>query len=157
VLSLLLFLIVISSFYSSIFYAVVAGNVARLERKSEVNRSIKYGNVLSEYFGVYLVVVAFPLIVNAVSGSQPLGYLALVIDLIGFCFYSISGFDLISRPIPHAGSRILFAAVFAMLVAVLQWAQSNGKPDLELVDGLIIVASLLVISAVHVSRGEVQR
>lgn len=154
VVALILFLVVISSFYASVFYAVVAGNVARLGRFSDVERSIRFGNVLSEYFGVYLVVIAFPLVVDTVANNRTLSILALCVDLLGFLFYIGSSFDLISRAIPSRLARALFHFVFIGLTTVLLGAVSYNVETLANVVAAATLASLAVVSVLHLRRGE---
>lgn len=154
VVALLLFMIVISSFYASVFYAVVAGNVARLSRFSDVDSSIRYGNVLSEYFGVYLVVVTFPLVVYTVAANRSLALLALCVDFLGFLFYIGSSFDLISRSMPNRIARTLFHTAFLGLATVLLHAVSYDQAVLATACTGLIVMGLTGVSLLHLRRGE---
>lgn len=154
VVGLILFLIVISSFYGSIFYAVVAGNVARLGRQRAVERAIRYGNILSEYFGVYLVVVAFPLMVEAVARSKPLTYLAVGVNSLGFIFYSLGEFSLVSRPMPRRWPRWSFSGVFLALSVLLTVAQSEGMQLLTALSAIGVLVLIAFAAILHLLRGE---
>lgn len=154
VVGLILFLIVISSFYGSIFYAVVAGNVARLGKQRDAERAIQYGNILSEYFGVYLVVVAFPLMVEAVARSTALTYLAVAVNSLGFIFYSIGEFSLISRPIPRRWSRWTFSGLFLALSILLTVGQSEDMELLTTVSAIGVLMLIALATILHLSRGE---
>lgn len=157
IVAIFLFLIVIATFYSTIFYAVVAGNVARLDRTMEMHRAIKYGNVLSEYFGVYLLVAAFPLIVYTLSNSATLSYIALAVDLAGYAFYAISGFDLIRRPIRRPVPRVIISMIFVAITVALTLTRTlTGSASSILMTGLAsgLVMLLSLISITHMRVGE---
>lgn len=121
-----LFLITFSSFYASIFYAVIAGSVARLETQAkEIERSMAYGNALSEYLGIYLLVILFPLVVWDFSGSVFASGLALGVNLAGYWLYKLSGFDMLERVIKNSYYRNFFGIFFSCLV-IIHWIIKAG-------------------------------
>ena len=152
--AILLCMIVISSFYASVFYAIVAGNVARLARLSDVNRAIRYGNVLSEYFGVYLLVVVFPLVVDTVARSRALSGLALIVDLFGFTLYIASSFDLMSRAITSGLSRAVFHIIYIALTVALVLATSYDYDILANTLAGLILTMLALVALIHFRQGE---
>ncbi len=154
VVGLFLFIIMMSSFYASVFYAVVAGNVARLGRHREIHRSIGYGNVLSEYFGVYLVVIVFPLVVDVVSNAHALTYLAFGVDVLGFVFYTTSSFDMVSRPLPGRLPRFCFNSTIILLTGGLLVAQQQGARLPSYIIAGVMLAMLTVVASAHLIRGE---
>ncbi|MGH8542261.1 MAG: GNAT family N-acetyltransferase [Gammaproteobacteria bacterium] len=154
VIGVFLFLIVTATFYSSIYYAVVAGNVARLERHSEVERAILYGNVLSEYFGVLLVVPLVPLLVWVVTESKPLTWMAFTIATIGYVLYTMSGFDLVSRTVSSSQLRRTLAVAYSAFIFLLLLGTITNTLWLAWASTIIIISNELFLACIHLRRTE---
>jgi hypothetical protein len=154
-LSLYLFVIVISSLYSSIFFAVVAGNVARLRRASVIEKPMRYGNAISEYLGIFPIVIVLPLLMWTLTKNSQLTWIAFAIDLLGFAFYVFSGFDMLSRPLPGKSLRLTFMLVFCALLCLQLIAEINVWIVARWLIATIMLLLLLTLVAVHIARGEV--
>lgn len=154
VLGVLLFVIVTATFYSSIYYAVVAGNIARLERHSEVERAILYGNILSEYFGVLLVVPLVPTLVWVVMGNTSLAWIAYAVTVTGYILYTLSGFDLVSRPITSLRTRAAIAFFYSSLIALVLAATIAHTDWLAMAATLGILAINIALAGIHMYKKE---
>jgi len=91
-----LFESLIACFYAAIAYAVVAGEVRAVKPRSAA-RAILQGNVLSEWFGVYPLIVAFVPVIWQMTHSRPLTIAALLANVLGYIMYSVSDLSLLSR------------------------------------------------------------
>ncbi len=124
----ILFLI-ISTFgflFSTIIYANASGEITRLDSKKAKNY-ILIGNVLSEYLGVYLLVLSIPLVINAITPDVFLRVSTLAVVMISLFIYSISRFSIAHRYLKNV-SKNLFALVLVLLELIIFLAQSNFLP-----------------------------
>ena len=63
--------LVISTFgflFSTIIYSNASGEITRLD-STRARKYMLIGNVISEYFGMYLLVLSIPLVMNAITGD----------------------------------------------------------------------------------------
>ena len=151
---LLLFVIVTATFYGSVFYAVVAGNIARLARQREVNRAITYGNALSEYLGVLMIIPLMPLLVWVMTTNGALAWIAYGVAMAGYAFYTFSGFDLIRRTFPRSLTRVCIAAAFSTLVGVLLFASMSELGWMVWGSATALVLMQLALTGMHLARAE---
>lgn len=113
----ILFLIV-STFgflYSTIIYSNASGEITRLNNKKAKSYML-IGNVLSEYIGVYLLVLSIPLVINAITSDVFLRITTLVVVVVGLFFYSISQFS-----IAHRYLKVIPKNVFASSIVILEF------------------------------------
>jgi len=107
---LYLFMSAYGFLYSTLVYANASGEVARLRRKS-FDTQMKIGNILSEYWGVYGLVFASPLVILGYSPDKLLALFVLGVSLLGFILYHLSGFSILERYF----SRNVFLSIFSIM------------------------------------------
>jgi ribosomal-protein-alanine N-acetyltransferase len=115
---LLLCLTIFSSFYAVLFYANTSGSLSRIYDVASATKPLQYGNSISEYLGVFPIICAFPLIVWGVTKNLTITIIACTIDILGFVFYQLSGFDLLSRVIASRIIHFIATICLALLVAL---------------------------------------
>ena len=149
-----LFLTIFASFYASIFYANASGNISRLGRLPEVNRPLQLGNVISEYLGVYPLIISFPLTVWNITNDTVITVLALVVDLGGFLLYQFSGFDILSRVVAKVFVHRSITLAILALTAVQLIAEIRGWLAVEVVLAILLssLLALLVIVGIRTSE-----
>ncbi len=94
----ILFLI-ISTFgflYSTLIYANASGILSKMVIKN-FDKNMLIGDVLSEYLGVYFLVLAIPLVINVITIDSFLRIATLIVALGGLLIYHLSGFSLMDR------------------------------------------------------------
>ena len=113
---LLSILLVFSSFFASIFYANVTGCI-RHSGEFQALVPMCYGNALTEYLGVYLLVALFPLVVHGVTLNLIFATAAAGVTFASLCVYHVSGFDLLARAFVSTAARAVVLGLFGLLVA----------------------------------------
>ncbi len=86
--------------FATLFYANASGLLSRspAEDVRRASKGMQYGNIASEFFGVYPLVVALPLLILAIApGITYLPWVALGITLASFLVYTFSDLDILSR------------------------------------------------------------
>ena len=94
----ILFLI-ISTFgflYSTLIFANASGKIARFSKK-DIRKDLNLGNALSEYLGVYLLILSIPLVINIISIDSFLKITTIIAALGGLIIYHACGFSIMSR------------------------------------------------------------
>lgn len=104
--------------YATLIYTGTAEEITN-EREREFRRSMSLGDTLSEYLGVYLLVLSIPLVVNVISGDPFLKVVAIAASLLGLAIYQASGVSMVKR---HFGRgyravSVIFLAFGAALFA----------------------------------------
>lgn len=92
----LLFFSAFGFLYSTLIYANASGEIARL-KKNKFDRQMTIGNVLSEFFGVYCLVFAVPIVVLGYSPDRILSFFVLGISLLSFLIYHLMGYSILER------------------------------------------------------------
>ncbi len=108
-------LMIISTFgflYATLIYANINGLLIKHEKRRAL-RGATLGNILSEYFGVYLVILSIPLIISIVSNNPLLNIVTIIVNSFGLVIYHLSGFSLMSR---HFGEIEHFIYVVIIIV-----------------------------------------
>jgi [ribosomal protein S18]-alanine N-acetyltransferase len=131
-----LFVSLIACFYAAIAYAVVAGEVRAIKPQNAA-RAILQGNVLSEWFGVYPLIVAFVPLIWQMTHSRPLTIAALAANVAGYAMYALSDLSLLSR----------FAT------GVKRWIADGGVTVIVIVGGVASVVGQRVLEAVAILVG----
>lgn len=120
----LLFLII--STFSFIFSASIYSN-AGLEvtaRKPKlVRKYLVYANSLLEFFGLYLFVLATPLVIGAITADEFLRIATIAVASIGLFAYSQSNFSILHRELRHHALKLLFGTTVAALSMGLYFTQ----------------------------------
>jgi hypothetical protein len=147
VLSAPLFEAIIAFFYASIAYAVVAGHV-RSGRLSMAIRSILWGNVISEWYGVYPLIIVFSPLIGQLSGSSTFCALALAANILGYGVYWLSGISILSRFSSGWQVIVFHVAILAILISCGVAATVRSK-SVESVSIIVGLAFCSVLSVLH--------
>lgn len=105
-------IILLTSFYSALFYANYSG-VVRLN--SNTHKPILIGNILSEYFGVYLITIVIPLLIAEMYSNQIATFVILGLSVILFNIYQFSGFSILFRYIKGKFIYLFINLIFILL------------------------------------------
>ncbi len=149
-----LFMILFSSLYASIFYANSTGVISRLKKLNSVSKPIIYGNILSEFFGLFPLTVAIPLLVYAFSNNIFFSYIILSIDLLAFGLYHISKFNILSR---YFKSKIAFTSIliFFFLLTIFQLiSEINNWAYIKYITTSIILIYLVTLFTIGIKKDE---
>lgn len=143
----LLFLIV--STFSFIFSASIYSN-AGLEvtaRKPKlVRKYLVYANSLLEFCGLYLFIIATPLVIGAITADEFLRLATIVIASVGLFVYSQSNFSILHRELRHPGMKLLFGIIIAGLSMGLYFSQFFASPgDAQLLYNSLAIILILTI------------
>ncbi|MFA6353431.1 MAG: hypothetical protein WCW93_00645 [Candidatus Paceibacterota bacterium] len=148
----ILFLI-ISTFgflFSSIIYSNASGEITRLNGNKAKNYML-IGNVLSEYFGVYLLVLSIPLVINAVTSDIFLRTATFIVVIISLSLYSISQFSIAHRYLKPITKNI-FVLCIVILELVMFMAQINLLPYFTLLSTVFLI--FIIISTYYFYKRE---
>jgi hypothetical protein len=133
----ILFLI-ISTFgflYSTLILGNAAGQLARLN-SNKFERFIWVGDYISEYLGVYLLVLSIPLVINVITPDLFLRVATVVVALCGLILYHLGGFSIMERNFKK--KHYLFLAVIVILEILSFYTQAYLR-------GYFIYASLALL------------
>ncbi len=112
---ILLFLSAFGFIYASLIFANASGKVSRLDY-STFEKYMHTGNIVSEYFGVYGLIFAVPLVILGYSPDPVLPLVILLISVLGFSFYQFSRFSILSR---RFSGFFFFLMVFLFLATLV--------------------------------------
>lgn len=115
----LLFFSAFGFLYSTLVYANASGEIARL-KKNKFDRQMTIGNILSEFFGVYCLVFAVPIVVLGYSPDKILSFFVLIISLFSFLIYHLMGYSILQRYLKRSAfylalSMILLTYLFVFI------------------------------------------
>jgi len=110
-----LFLLFVSAFgflYATLVYTNATGEIARL-RSNSFARQMSVANVLSEYFGVYGLVFATPVVILGYSPDAILSVAVCVISSGALLFYHLAGYSILRR---YTSSSVLTIVLLSLLL-----------------------------------------
>ena len=110
---ILLFMSIFGFLYSTLMYSNATGNFARLD-ESDGERALTTGNALSEFLGVYGLVLAMPLAVLAESRDLFLSITVLALAGGGFLVYHALGHSILDRYASHAVAMWMCCAIIIL-------------------------------------------
>jgi len=111
----LLFFSAFGFLYSTLVYANASGEIARL-KKNKFDRQMTIGNILSEFFGVYCLVFAVPIVVLGYSPDKILSFFVLGISLLSFLIYHLMGYSILQR---YINRPLFYLTLFVFLSVYL--------------------------------------
>jgi hypothetical protein len=93
-----------------------------------------WGNIVSEYIGVYFMILAIPLVVNLISLNPYLRAGAFIFDMLGLIVYHLSGFSIMEQNFERQNEKdgkyhYVFMAIIIFLEYLLVYFQVN-MPEL---------------------------
>ena len=147
----ILFLI-ISTFgflYSTLIYANASGTLSKMLIKN-FDKNMLIGDVLSEYLGVYFLVLAVPLVINVITTDSFLRIATLIVALGGLLIYHISGFSLMDRHFKRKHYWYLFLII--ILEITLFYTQIYDL--IYFVPLAVVLIIIILLLTFFSSRGE---
>lgn len=123
-----LFLIVstLSFLFSNIIFANASGEI-RAGNTDKANKHAAAGNIISEFLGIYLLVISLPLAINAITGDIFLRISVFTISAVAIFAYSMSTFSIIKRYVFKTFQRLLYSLVFIVFWAICFSTQAGDS------------------------------
>jgi len=122
------FLIVstLSFLFTNIIFANASGEI-RAGNRDGANRHATTGNIISEFLGIYLLVISLPLAINAITNDIFLRNAVFIISMVALLGYSISQFSIIKRYINATYLRLLYAMAIAVIWTICFLTQTGDS------------------------------
>lgn len=130
--------------FSALIYANMTGTGRFAKQKS--TQYLQWGNVLSEYLGVYPFIVAIPLSVGAITDDVFLRIATLVLTIVSITLYSASPFSMISRSFDRR-SIIWFNLFLCFEIGLIYGLQRTNIIAYQII-GLIFLVGFLALCTV---------
>lgn len=111
-----LFLSAFGFLYSTLIYANASGEIARLHKRL-FERQMSLGNIVSEYFGVYFLIFAIPIVILGYSPDRVLGVVVFAVCFLGFSAYHFLGFSILERYFARKASFIIVVFLLTLFNA----------------------------------------
>ena len=129
--------------YSTLLYANAAQEVSNHSGR-ELLRAIFFGDIVSEYLGVYLLVISVPLVIDVITADFFLRSVTIIASLLGLGLYQFSHFSIVERHFQNNHRYISpFIIALGLLLFLAQIYRTYFVP-LAIAFGLL----LLVVSYV---------
>ncbi|MCW1296924.1 MAG: hypothetical protein OH319_04555 [Candidatus Parvarchaeota archaeon] len=140
---LFLIISVLGFTFSTLIFTNLSGEISRFRR--HFKDYIVFGNILSEYFGVYLLLFSLPLIIVAVSSDLFLRSTVLISVLVGFFLYNSSKFSLMERDLGQRKSFFI-SLLLVSIVLLMFISQVYQLTTFFIFLSLTLLLSILIIS-----------
>jgi GNAT superfamily N-acetyltransferase len=143
----LIYLII--STFSFIFAATIysnAGNELTLNRTKAVEKYMIYAKNIVELLGLYLFILAVPLVIGSVTQDSFLRTSTIVVAIVGFTMYSRSKFSVLDKELSLRHKQYL-STVIVILALLLYYTQSRAVHHSLVLYSTIAVVLLLIILA----------
>ncbi|MBI4162384.1 MAG: hypothetical protein HY513_01765 [Candidatus Aenigmarchaeota archaeon] len=128
--------------YATLIYTNGSDEIARGKVKT-ARKHLLMGDVLSEYIGVYLLVLSIPLVMNAITGDGFLRIVSLVASLGGFALYQFSHLSIIEKHFKRQYEKISAALIILGLLVF-----SSQTYEFYFVE-LSIILMILILSIAY--------
>ena len=115
-----------SFLFTNIIFANASGEI-RAGNIDGANKNATTGNIISEFLGVYLLVIAMPLAINAITGDAFLKFAVFVTSMAALFGYSVSSFSIIKRYISAIYPRLVYVMVFTAIWMVCFLTQAGDS------------------------------
>lgn len=146
----LLFLII--STFSYIFSASIYSNASEevtLNNIKKVQRYLIYANNIFEFLGLYLLIIATPLVLGSVTHDNFLRISSIVVALGGLILYSSSNFSMLHKELKSGTLKHAITFVFVLLAGILYFLQYSEQLSRYL--GYNLTATVLLLFAFGVA------
>lgn len=146
----LIYLII--STFSFIFAASIYLNAATeitLNRLKIVEKYLIYSKNIVELLGLYLFVLATPMVIGAVTKDSFLRTVTILVTLIGFLLYSQSRFSTLAKELTRTNKRA-FSFFIVILALCLYLAQLSANHGNALLYNSIAIVLLALITSLTV-------
>ncbi len=124
----LLFLII--STFSYIFSASIYSNASEeitLGHIGNVKKYLIYANNIFEFLGLYLLIIATPLVLGAVTHDNFLRISTIFVALGGLVLYSSSNFSMLHKEVHSSSLKHMITLLFVSLSALLYFSQYSEQ------------------------------
>ena len=141
----ILFLI-ISTFgflYSTLIYANASGKVARFSNK-DVQKDLNHGNALSEYLGIYLLILSIPLVIDIITVDNFLKISTLIAALGGLLIYHLLNYSIMGRA--YKKLHYIFLSLITILELLMYFLQFSNKFYFTTL-AVVMLLMLMIIAA----------
>jgi hypothetical protein len=124
----LLFLII--STFSFIFSATIysnAGSEITQHNFKKVQKYLIYANNILEFLGLYLFLVATPMVIGAVTGNNFLRLSTVLVALIGIFLYSQSDFSILNKELKNKRVKLFLSILIIFFGICLYFSQKMAQ------------------------------
>lgn len=149
----------IISTFSFIFAATIysnAGSELTLNRIKSVEKHMIYSKNIVELLGLYLFVLATPLVIGAVTKDSFLRTTTIIVAIVGFVLYSQSKFSVLEKELTRTEKRLLSLSI-TILALLLYFTQSAGIYStlfMYVTVAVLLLAILLAFTAIFCLRSK---
>jgi len=154
----LLFLII--STFSYIFAASIYSNAGieiTLKKADKVKKYLGYANNIFEFLGLYLLIIATPLVVGSVTDDNFFRISTICVALIGLTLYSSSMFSILHAEVKSSVAKHLLTTLIvlvALSVYISQYFQQFGDFAAYNYVAVALLVILFTITAVFCKRSK---
>lgn len=144
----MLFLIVstLAFLFTNVIFANASGEISAGNREG-ANKHASTGNIISEFLGIYLLVISLPLAINAITDDVFLRAAVFAVSMIALIGYSVSPYSIIKRYINTVFLRLSYSVIFAFIWAVcFSTQQADSYP--YVISSVIIIAYLTLTTII---------
>lgn len=128
--------------YGTLLYTNASEEVSNYNEEG-FRRAIFLGDLISEYLGVYLLVIAIPLTINIVTDDLFLRVVTLLASIVGLAVYQFSKFSMIERHFPR---RYQATSVLILIMGVLLFLSQAGTARYFMVLAVIFMVFLTILT-----------
>lgn len=138
--------------YSAMFYGNATATGPRLNRTQGIG-PMQYGNISSEYWGLFPLIICIPCLVLAFSNDLLLSGIVLLIDIFWFAMYQFSKHDMLSRY--FKGNKLVAVSALMICLIAANWiAQYSNNNMYKICIVIITTITLLFFSIVGLINKE---
>jgi GNAT superfamily N-acetyltransferase len=141
----LAFLII--STFSFIFSATIymnAGPEIALNKLQAVEKYMVYGKNIMELLGLYLFVMATPLVIGAITNDSYLRLMTVAVTIISFGLYSQSRFSIFEKELTILRKRLLSLLIVSIMVLLYSLQNARLTNALEFYAGIAMLLLLVL-------------
>jgi hypothetical protein len=117
--------------YTTLIFANASGKLT-LKNLRKCQKALTIGDLLSELFGVYPLLIAIPLVIPVITNDPFLIWSVFIVDSIGLIIYHVSGFSILQR-LFYKGHIYIALGIISLLLGNLVLLISSNQIYLLLV------------------------
>lgn len=144
----LIFLII--STFSFIFSATIytnAGTEISLGKLKVAEKYMVYAKNIMELLGLYLFILATPLVIGAITEDNFLRLVTIAVALVGFILYSQSHFSIFDKELRKDKKQLLSMVIVALTLALYYFQSASFANRLFYYSATAILVVLLLVAA----------
>jgi hypothetical protein len=148
----LLFLVI--STFSYIFAASIYSNAGieiTVDDIPKVKKYLIYANNIFEFLGLYLLILATPLVVGAVTHDNFLKVATIIVALGGLTLYSLSSFSVLHKEVRNPFWKVVITGAFVVLGLLLYFSQNFEQVSRLLAYNYLATALIVVTLLVTIA------